>query len=48
MVEKKSVKKPLKRSFWGRLVDKVDKKMEELSCSGGCCSGGSKKSGKCC
>ena len=49
MQDKKSETKPVKKGFWAGLVDKLDKKMEAMSCSGGCCSGADKnKSSKCC
>lgn len=50
MQERKSEKKPVKKGFWAGLLDSVDKKMEAMSCSGGCCSGSDKKKNgsKCC
>ncbi|MBF0386558.1 MAG: hypothetical protein HQL20_01725 [Candidatus Omnitrophica bacterium] len=49
MQEKKSEKKPVKKGFWAGLMDKMDQKMADMSCSGGCCSGKDKEKGsKCC
>ncbi len=38
-----------KKGFWAELVEKIDKKLKAMACSGGCdCSGHNKKGGKCC
>ncbi len=48
MVDQKKETKA-KKGFWAGLMDKVDKKMAEAACSGGCCSGSDKKKdNKCC
>lgn len=50
-MSEKEVKKEEKKGFWARLMDRLDKKMEEKAKAGGgcCCSGRREQSkdGKC-
>ena len=43
MIQKDVVKQEKKRGFWGRLMDKLDKKMEEKAKKSSCCGGGANK-----
>ena len=47
-MENKIEEKKLKKGFWARLLESIDKKMEEKAKAGSCCQGkqGEKKS--CC
>lgn len=48
MTDQKSNEK--KKGFWGRLMDKLDKRMKEKSQKSPCCGGGSneEKGSSCC
>lgn len=48
MDEKKSEIKKKKKGFFGKLVDKLDKKMEEKSKNTSCCGGSEKEKGSSC
>lgn len=43
-----SVKETKKKSFWGRLFEKVDKKMQESAKGGKCCCNSNKPEDKSC
>ena len=47
-MENKSVEKKIKKGFWARLLESIDKKMLQEAKAGSCCQGkqGEKKS--CC
>jgi len=48
MENKVNSEKAEKKSFWARLFDKVDKKMQEKAKSSGCCCNSKKPEDKSC
>jgi len=48
MVQKDDVKQEKKKGFIARLMEKLDKKLEEKSKSAGCCSSSKDKGSSCC
>ncbi len=48
MVSNNDVKQEKKKGFIARLIEKLDKKMEEKSKSAGCCSTSKDKGSSCC
>jgi len=50
MTQATEVKQEKKKGFWGRLMEKLDKKMEEKSKKTSCCGGGldKNKGSSCC
>ena len=48
-MKEKNDQKQIKRGFLARMIDKLDKKMQEKTKSGSCCSGkGNKGKNSCC
>lgn len=48
MAQKEETKEQKKKGFWGKLIDKLDKKMEEKAQKTSCCGGSDGKKGSPC
>lgn len=48
MIQKNEVKQEKKKSFLGRLIENLDKQMEEKAQKTSCCGSNKKKGSSCC